>query len=63
MNKIRVRFGIKLSWPITNAGTLVLRNVREDHFMTLLTLTEQIKSHLTMIGRDDIAQRLVCEAS
>lgn len=61
--KVRVRFGIRLVWPISNVGIFVLRQVPRENFEKLVAAVMEVKAWLTMNGRDDIAQRLVCEES
>ncbi len=62
--KVRVRFGIKgASWFFPNACVFVIPNVNRDQFMQLSEFVMNVKTWLTINGRDDLAQRVVCEES
>ena len=62
MNRVRVRFGIRLGWPIRNAATFVFYASREQ-FARLEELTGWLKTALAGIGQDELAGRLFCEES
>lgn len=60
--KIRVRFGVRLGWPITNAATFVFYTT--DHaYAKIESAVENLRTCLTLAGKADLAQRLVCERS
>lgn len=62
MNKIRVRFGIRLSWPITNAATFVIYLAPETWdkvFDGMVT----VRGLLNVAGYQSIADRIICERS
>jgi len=60
--KVRVRFGIRLGWPITNAATFVFYT-QPNVFDKLSLAVENVRTYLTMAGKADLAARLVCEES
>lgn len=62
MTKIRVRFGLKLVWPITSAAVFVL-HMDSVAFAQIQEKVNGIRSLLEMSGRQDIANRIVCEVS
>lgn len=53
---ISIRFGIRLSWPITNAATFVTR-IKPEHF----TKAQDAVATLRLILPADIAGRLILE--
>lgn len=60
--KVRVRYGIRLGWPITNAATFVFYTT-DPVYLKLEAGVEYVRTCLTMAGKADLAQRLVCERS
>ena len=62
MGKVRTRFGIRLSWPITNVATFVIY-LDEAAFNRANELVGQLKGILAMSDRVDIADRLIFERS
>lgn len=61
MDKVlRVRFGVKLSWPITNAATFVMY-ISQSQFDKGSELMLGLKVWLSSVGRKDIAERLFIE--
>lgn len=62
MTKIRVRFGLKLVWPITNASVFVL-HMDSSVFAQIQEKVSGIKFLLEASGRKDIADRIICEIS
>lgn len=46
--KIRIRFGIRLSWPITNAGTLV-GYVKESDYDKVLGAVSTLQTLLAAV--------------
>ncbi len=62
--KVRVRFGIRgTSWLFPNMAVFVLREVPYDRFLQLVEAVTAVKGWLTMNGRDDLANKIVCEQS
>lgn len=62
MTKVRVRFGIRLSWPISNVG-IVVSYVTQDSYDKILGSVEVLKQLLTAAGMGEAASRLVFERS
>lgn len=62
MTKIRVRFGLKLGWPFVNMAIFVL-HMDSVAFAQIQEKVNGIRSLLEMSGRQDIANRIVCEVS
>lgn len=60
--KSRVRFGFKLSWPITNAAIFVFY-VKPKQAEDLKAAVEGLRLLLQTTGQAEIASRLVCEVS
>lgn len=60
--KVRLRFGIKLGWPIANAATFVVRvdNRQADQIAQAVGI---IQAALSVAGYGDVAARLICEMS
>jgi hypothetical protein len=58
----RVRFGIRLGWPIQNAATFVIV-CGPDRAEELVKTVEQLRVVLSLVMRGDIAERLFCELS
>jgi hypothetical protein len=59
--KRRLRFGIKLSWPITNAAIFVVY-VSPDSMTKIAGYADQIRA-LLQLTSPDLASRFVCEDS
>ena len=57
--KVRVRFGMKLVWPIKNAAVFVFYVKDEQAFAQLLGYVDMIRPFLPA----DVNARLVCERS
>lgn len=62
MAKVRVRFGIRLVWPVANIAIFVVY-LPSDAFEKLFGLTQLIRDLLVANDREDIAGRIVCEPS
>ena len=62
MAKVRVRFGIRLVWPVANIAIFVVY-LPSGAFEKLLDLTQLIRDLLVANDREDIAGRIVCEPS
>lgn len=63
--KIRVRFGFRLSWPISNAGTVVTY-LTEDQFKRATDAVTVLKSRIGELGNTTLreaAARLFIERS
>jgi len=58
MNKLRIRFGVRLGWPMQNAGILILY-VPADVFAKLEGAVFTLKGALP----EAVAARIVCEVS
>ncbi len=58
--KLRVRFGVRLSWPIANAAIFVIR-VDESSALTLETAFNRIKTVLEVSGYADVSKRMIFE--
>lgn len=58
--RTRVRFGIRLSWPITNAATFVFY-VGSAHAEMLSQAVAGLVTALIASGKQDIASRIVFE--
>lgn len=56
----RVRFGVKLSWPIANAAIFVF-HVKQNQADDIKKAVEGIRMLLQISGQSEIASRLVCE--
>lgn len=62
MNKIRVRFGVNLSWPITNVAIVVFYATKAQ-FDQLIQAIGVVKLVLGSAGQTSFADRIVCEQS
>ena len=62
MDKIRVRFGIRLGWPFANAGVFVVYMSR-DYWSKLFDAVATVRGLLSASGNVEIADRIVCERS
>ena len=60
MQKVSVRFGIRLSWPIANAAIFVIKltSVEADR---LIGAVRDLRSILRLSGNEKIADAIVCE--
>lgn len=58
----RVRFGVRLGWPIQNAATFIVY-MSPARYDTMERAFSTIRTVLVGAGREDIAKRLICEAS
>lgn len=56
----RVRFGIKLSWPIVNGATFV-RKCKADDALKIEKAIQTLRGALLVAGMADIADRIICE--
>jgi hypothetical protein len=60
---IRLRFGFKnLIWLLPNAGIFIVR-ADEDKAARLEDGVDQVRMVLRLIGRGEIADKLICERS
>ena len=60
--KVRLRFGIRLPWPVANAGTFV-RHMTQDQADKVSSAFGLLILALNAAGASDIAAKLFCEAS
>lgn len=56
----RVRFGIKLSWPVQNGATFV-RRCKADDAKKIQSIVGTLRGALLVAGMADIADRIICE--
>ena len=63
MNDVRLRFGLRnLIWLFPNAGVFVIKT-NESRYASLRDLVFKVKDVLQLMGRGDIADKIVCERS
>lgn len=60
--KVRVRLGIRLTWPIANAATFVFY-VPETTYQTGATAVANLHVWLLAVNQTEIAKRLIFERS
>ncbi len=60
--RTRVRFGIRLGWPLKNAAVFVFYTSK-DQYERIKEVSEWLRTALVVAGQDDLASRLVCEGS
>lgn len=60
--RIRVRFGIRLGWPISNAAIFVVY-CNESQYERGYELVDWLRTWLTGIGQDVLAKKIVFERS
>ena len=62
MDKVRVRFGIRLGWPIANAAVFVFY-ASPDVYALLEQGVGYVRTALVAAGQSALASKLVCERS